>query len=85
MKPSSPALSTNLWRRFTLGRWLHHQQIPLMLMCYLGCLKTLIYAPIFKLFGNGAYAVREPALIFGAASVWLFFLLLRRIAGNRAA
>jgi Dolichyl-phosphate-mannose-protein mannosyltransferase len=62
----------------------HHQQIPLMLMSYLGCLKTLIYIPIFKLFGNGPYAVREPALIFGAASVWLFFLLLRRIAGNRA-
>lgn len=61
-----------------------HHQIPLMLMSYLGCLKTLIYIPIFKLFGNGAYAVREPALIFGAASVWLFFLLLRRIAGNRA-
>jgi hypothetical protein len=60
------------------------QQIPLMLMSYLGCLKTLIYIPIFKLFGNGAYAVREPALIFGAASVWLFFLLLRRVAGNRA-
>jgi Dolichyl-phosphate-mannose-protein mannosyltransferase len=61
----------------------HHGQIPLMLMSYLGCLKTLIYTPIFKLFGNGAYAVREPALIFGAASVWLFFLLLRRIAGDR--
>ncbi len=55
-----------------------------MLMSYLGCLKTLIYVPIFKLFGNGPYTVREPALIFGAASVWLFFLLLRRIAGNRA-
>jgi hypothetical protein len=61
----------------------HHRQIPLMLMSYLGCLKTLIYTPIFKLFGNGVYAVREPALILGAASVWLFFLLLRRVAGDR--
>jgi Dolichyl-phosphate-mannose-protein mannosyltransferase len=61
----------------------HHQQIPLMLMSYLGCLKTLFYIPIFRLFGNGPYAVREPALIFGAASIWLFFLLLRRIAGER--
>ncbi len=61
-----------------------HSQIPLMLMTYLGCLKTLIYAPVFKLFGTGVYAVREPALLFGAISVWLFFLLLRRIAGNRA-
>ncbi len=63
----------------------HHQQLPLMLMTYLGCLKTLVYGPIFKLFGNGVYAVREPALILGAISVWLFFLLLRRIAGDRAA
>jgi hypothetical protein len=52
-------------------------------MSYFGSLKTLIYTPIFKLFANGAYAVREPALIFGAASVWLFSLLLRRVAGDR--
>jgi hypothetical protein len=60
-------------------------QIPLMLMSYLGCLKTLFYRPIFRLFGVGAYAVREPALLCGAVSVWLFFLLLRRMAGLRAA
>ena len=62
-----------------------HSQISFMLMSYLGCVKTLIYRPIFRLFGTGAYAVREPALLMGAASVWLFYLLLRRIAGLRAA
>jgi hypothetical protein len=62
-----------------------HSQIPLMVMSYLGCFKTLLYGPVFRLFGTGAYAVREPALLMGAASVWLFFLLLRRIAGLRAA
>jgi hypothetical protein len=62
-----------------------HSQISLMLMSYLGCVKTLLYRPIFRLFGTGAYAVREPSLLMGAASVWLFFLLLRRIAGLRAA
>lgn len=62
-----------------------HHEIPLMLMSYLGCLKTLLYAPLLKLFGTGVYAVREPALLFGALSVWLFFLLLDRIAGSRAA
>jgi hypothetical protein len=66
---------------FTIG----HTHIPLMAMSYLGCLKTLLYWPVFSLFGTGAYAVREPALLMGAASVWLFFLLLRRIAGLRAA
>jgi hypothetical protein len=66
---------------FTIG----HSRISLMLMSYLGCVKTLLYRPIFRLFGTGPYAVREPALLMGAASVWLFFLLLRRIAGLRAA
>jgi hypothetical protein len=60
-------------------------QIPLMVMSYLGCLKTLIYRPIFRLFSVGPYSLREPALIMGAASIWLFFLLLRRMAGLRAA
>ncbi len=62
-----------------------HSQISLMLMSYLGGVKTLLYQPIFRLFGTGAYAVREPALLMGAVSVWLFFLLLRRIASPRAA
>ncbi len=56
-----------------------------MLMSYLGCLKSLLYRPILRLFGVGPYATREPALLIGAVSIWLFFLLLRRIAGLRAA
>ncbi|HEX3879863.1 MAG TPA: glycosyltransferase family 39 protein, partial [Bryobacteraceae bacterium] len=62
-----------------------HLQIPLMLISYLGCLKTLLYAPVFKLFGSGIHTIREPALIAGAVSVWLFFLLLRRVFGNLTA
>lgn len=55
-----------------------------MLMSYLGCLKTLLYAPILHLFGSSVYAVREPALLIGAASIWVFYLLLRSVAGQRA-
>ena len=62
-----------------------HVQIPIMLMSYLGCLKTLLYAPILRWFGNSVYAVREPALLMGAASIYVFFLLLRDIAGVRTA
>ena len=62
-----------------------HSQVPLMLMSYLGCLKSLLYAPLFLLFGNGIYTVREPVLVAGAASIWLFFLLLRRISDARTA
>jgi len=62
-----------------------HWRVPLMLMSYLGTLKAWIYCPIFRLFGTGVSALRDPVLLAGAASVWLFFLLLRRVAGERAA
>ena len=62
-----------------------HSQFPLMLMSYLGALKAWIYRPIFHVFGTGVSALRDPVLLAGVASVWLFFLLLRRVAGERAA
>jgi len=62
-----------------------HSQVPLMLMSYLGALKAWIYSPIFRIFGTGVSAVRDPVLLAGAASVWLFYMLLRRMAGERAA
>ena len=62
-----------------------HSRVPLMLMSYLGTLKSWIYRPIFRAFGTGISALRYPVLAAGVASVWLFFLLLRRIAGERAA
>jgi 4-amino-4-deoxy-L-arabinose transferase-like glycosyltransferase len=62
-----------------------HFHLPLMLMSYLGALKAWIYRPIFLWFGTGVWSLREPALIAGAASLWFFYLLMRRIAGCRAA
>ena len=59
--------------------------IPLMVITYIGALKTWIYAPVFRIFGTGVWQLREPAVLAGAVSVWLFFLLLRRVAGMRAA
>lgn len=59
--------------------------IPLMVTSYAGSVKTWIYAPIFRLFGTGVWQLREPAILIGAAGVWLFFLVLRRVAGMRAA
>jgi 4-amino-4-deoxy-L-arabinose transferase-like glycosyltransferase len=60
-------------------------RLPLMLMSYLGTLKSWIYRPVFQLFGTGVSAMRVPMLLAGTASIWLFYLLLRRIAGERAA
>ena len=62
-----------------------HSQVPLMLMSYLGTLKAWIYCPIFGVFGTRVSALRDPVLLAGVASVWLFFLLMRRVAGERAA
>jgi hypothetical protein len=60
-------------------------RIPLMVITYLGALKAWIFAPIFRLFGAGVWQLREPTILMGAVSIWLFFLLLRRVAGMRAA
>jgi len=59
-------------------------KLPLMLMTYVGTLKSWIYTPIFHVFGTGVMSMRTPVLLAGAASLWLFYLLLRRIAGTAA-
>ena len=64
---------------------LGHSRFPLMLMSYLGTLKSWIYRPIFRAFGTGTSPMRLPTLLAGVASVWLFYLFLRRAAGERAA
>jgi len=62
-----------------------HRDVSLMLMSYLGTLKTLIFKFVVQAFGTSVWATREPMLIAGAASVWLFYLLMRRVAGELAA
>src|SRR5205085_609786 len=62
-----------------------HSRLPIMLMTYLGTLKSWLYAPIFQIFGTGVSAMRDPVLLAGVAGVWLFYLFMRRIAGERAA
>jgi hypothetical protein len=57
----------------------------MMRASYIGTLKTLLWTPVFGLFGPNAWSVREPAVLLGALTIWLFFLLLRRVAGERAA
>jgi hypothetical protein len=64
---------------------LTHARIPLMLMSYLGALKSLLFRFVFQWFGVSIVTTRLPALLAGAASIWLFFLLLDRVAGRRAA
>ncbi|MBI5281761.1 MAG: glycosyltransferase family 39 protein [Candidatus Solibacter usitatus] len=59
--------------------------VPVMLMTYIGTLKAAIYAPILHFLGATHATLRLPVLLFGAVSVWLFYLTLRRLAGTTAA
>ena len=62
-----------------------HARIPLMVMTYIGTLKAWLYRPLMRNFGTGLIVLRLPMLLAGIASVWLFYRLLYRIAGLRAA
>ena len=59
--------------------------IPVMIMSYIGALKTWLMRPVLNAFGASVWAIREPAVIAGVASIWLTYLLVRRMAGTRAA
>ncbi|HEY4362276.1 MAG TPA: hypothetical protein VGN17_14975 [Bryobacteraceae bacterium] len=52
-------------------RILHHS-IPLMLMSYLGTLKTAIYAVVIRLAGSGVWATRLPMALVGAVTIYIF-------------
>src|SRR6476646_8585452 len=60
-------------------------RVPLMLISYLGALKSWIYAPIFRFWKPSAASVRVPVILAAGLTIWLFWSLLRRIAGYRAA
>jgi 4-amino-4-deoxy-L-arabinose transferase-like glycosyltransferase len=59
--------------------------IPLMHFSYVGALKTWLYAGIFAILKPGPVSLRTPTVLLGAAAILLFFLLLDRTIGRRAA
>jgi 4-amino-4-deoxy-L-arabinose transferase-like glycosyltransferase len=59
--------------------------IPIMLMTYLGCLKSWMYKAVFKLWPPSVLSIRVPVLVIGAITIWLFWLFARQTVGNRAA
>jgi hypothetical protein len=61
----------------------HH--VPLMLMSYMGALKAWLYLALFNLVMPGPVSLRTPTVLFGAVAIWLFFLLIDRAVGRRAA
>ena len=80
--PAGPLYQPKYWYyAFHFG----HARIPLMHMSYLGTLKTWLWRPIFHYCGTGVWALRFPALLAGAASIWIFYRFLRATVGARAA
>ena len=61
----------------------HH--VPLMVMTYIGSLKTLLFWPIFRIFGAGPWTLRLPVALLGAVTIFVFFHLARVSGGAWAA
>jgi 4-amino-4-deoxy-L-arabinose transferase-like glycosyltransferase len=61
------------------------KRLPMMVMTYVGTLKSLIYLPIFSIWQPSAVSTRVPVVVIGAVTVWLFYSLLLRTSGRRAA
>ncbi len=72
---------------------LFHHDFPLMIMTYIGTLKTLLYWPLIAAFGasfrtHPAYAAwltRLPMVLAGGLTVFVFFFFAQRAAGRWAA
>ena len=56
-----------------------HHTIPIMVMTYVGTLKTWIYWPLIRWFGSSVWSVRVPVALTGALTVFIFYHLIRRI------
>ena len=64
---------------------LGEQRFACMLMSYVGADKAYLYRAIFSIFEPNVWSLRLPVLLTGAATVALFFALLRRAVPERAA
>jgi hypothetical protein len=59
--------------------------LPLMIVSYAGALKSLLFGPLFQLFGYTVGTVRIPALMLAALSLALLGRLAFTISGQTAA
>ena len=58
---------------------------PEMVMSYVGSVKSQLYAPIFRVWRPSAASVRIPAVILGALTVWLFYVVVKRTLDAKTA
>ncbi len=67
------------------SRHLGHRWIPLMINSYAGALKTWIWWPIFKVWYPSTYSLRVPAMLIAAIAMVMFWPIMVRAGGRRAA
>ncbi|MCS6953476.1 MAG: hypothetical protein RMK57_15210 [Bryobacterales bacterium] len=61
------------------------RRIPLMLLSYLGALKSWMYEPIVRVWPPSPWSVRVPVLVVGVITLWAFTWFVRAVAGTFAA
>jgi hypothetical protein len=61
------------------------RHLPVMLMGYLGTVKTWLYFVIFHVVPPNLWSVRVPVVLLGALTIWLTWVWTRRVVGERAA
>jgi hypothetical protein len=59
--------------------WIHGHSIPLMIMSYIGAVKTIIYVPVATLFGFTPESLRYFAIIIAALSLVTTFAFAKRL------
>jgi len=64
--------------------FLHHA-IPLMVISYVGALKTWLYGPLLWIHSTSAYAIRFPMVLAGAITIVIFYEWAGVFAGPRGA
>ena len=62
-----------------------HHFVPLMVMSYIGTLKSLVYWPLSWIFSASVYFVRLPMVLVGAATIVVFYKWAGIFAGPRGA
>ncbi|MCU1337271.1 MAG: hypothetical protein JWO19_2852 [Bryobacterales bacterium] len=71
----------NPWYSWTFG----DSELPIMIISYLGALKSWFYNGLFLFTPPRPMVLRLPMLLLAAATLWLFFELLDRTMSRRAA
>jgi hypothetical protein len=69
------------WYSWKIADW----DVPVMLISYLGAVKTWLYKGVFLFAAPRPMVLRLPMLLLAAGTLWLFFELLDRTMGRRAA